>query len=259
MISIITDKGQEKADRIKLWAIVVWLLIWQAASCAVGQEILLVSPVSVLKRLLELVVQGGFWSSVGFSMLRIIGGFLAAAVLGIFLGSLSARSRWVREFLAPGVLTMKAIPVASFVILVLIWVPSQNLSVVISFLMVFPVIYTNVLKGIESTDEKLLEMAQVFQLSPIKKIRYIYVSQVLPFFQAGCSIALGLCWKAGVAAEVIGIPDGSIGEKLYKAKVYLDTPDLFAWTLVIILVSLIFEKVFLAGINKCVRYLERNG
>lgn len=259
MISITADKKQEKTNKIKLWAVVFWLLIWQGASSAVGQEILLVSPVSVLKRLLELGARGDFWASIGFSMLRIIGGFLAAMVLGILLGGLSARCRPVREFLAPAVVTVKAIPVASFVILVLIWVSSRNLSVVISFLMVFPVIYTNILEGIGSTDKKLLEMAQVFQLSSLRKIRYIYVSQVLPFFQAGCSIALGLCWKAGVAAEVIGIPDGSIGEKLYKAKVYLDTPDLFAWTLVIILVSLIFEKVFLAGIKKCVRYLERNG
>ena len=100
------------------------------------------------------------------------------------------------------------------------------------------------------------KMAQVFQVAD-EKIRYIYLSQVLPFFRSGCCVALGLCWKAGVAAEVIGIPDGSIGEHLYQAKVYLDTPDLFAWTVVIIVISLLFEKVFLGVIDWGVRKLER--
>ena len=113
------------------------------------------------------------------------------------------------------------------------------------------------LKGIESTDPELLEMAEIFQISLPRRIRYIYVSQVLPFFRAGCSVALGLCWKAGIAAEVIGIPDQSIGEMLYNAKVYLNTPDLFAWTVVIVLISLLFEKLFLAGIDWCVARLER--
>ena len=155
-------------------------------------------------------------------------------------------------------MVVKAVPVASFIILVLIWVPSRNLSVVISFLMVFPILYTNVLDGILSTDTlSFSRWHDVFATSPRSRIRYIYVSQVLPFFRTGCSIGLGLCWKAGVAAEVIGIPDGSIGEKLYNAKVYLNTPDLFAWTVVIVLISLLFEKLFLAMVDGAVIRLER--
>ena len=122
-----------------------WLLVWQGVSQVLGQEILLVSPVSVLRRLLELAVTADFWSSIAFSIIRIMGGFLLAALLGILLGALAAGVSPVRQLLEPAVLTIKSIPVASFVILVLIWVPSENLSVVISFLMVFPVIYTNVL------------------------------------------------------------------------------------------------------------------
>ena len=152
---------------------------------------------------------------------------------------------------------IKATPVASFIILVLIWVPSRNLSVIISFLMVLPVIYTNVLNGIRSTDPKLLEMARVFRVPLIRRIRYIYLSQLLPFLRTGFSLSLGLCWKAGVAAEVIGIPKGSIGEKLYEAKVYLETADLFSWTLVIVLISVIFEKLFLRLIDRGVALIEK--
>lgn len=257
MISITADKRKKKKGAIRLWAVVFWLLVWQAVSAAIGQEILLVSPVRVIKRLAELAVTGEFWQSIGFSLVRIAGGFLLAAVSSVIFAGLSAGIRSVRELLAPAVLTVKAIPVASFIILVLIWVPSRNLSVVISFLMVFPVMYTNLLKGIESTDRNLLEMAQVFRISLPRRIRYIYVSQVLPFFRGGCSVALGLCWKAGIAAEVIGIPEQSIGEMLYNAKIYLNTPDLFAWTVVIVMISLLFEKLFLAGIDWCVAQLER--
>ena len=227
----------------------VWLLVWQAVSTSIGQEILLVSPVVVLKRLTLLIQELSFWQSIGFSLIRILGGFLLAMSVGSVSAGLSARFRRIRELLAPAVLTVKAVPVASFIILVLIWVPSRNLSVVISFLMVFPIIYTNVLDGILSTDPRLLEMASVFEVPKRVQIRYIYVSQVLPFFRTGCSIGLGLCWKAGVAAEVIGIPQNSIGENLYNAKIYLDTAELFAWTMVIICISVLFEKGFLKLID----------
>ncbi len=161
MISITADRSDKKKRKIKIWAVVFWLLVWQGVSQVLGQEILLVSPVSVLGRLLELAVTADFWSSIAFSIIRIMGGFLLAAFLGILLGALAAGVPPVRQLLEPAVLTIKSIPVASFVILVLIWVSSENLSVVISFLMVFPVIYTNVLNGIESTDRKLLEMAEM--------------------------------------------------------------------------------------------------
>lgn len=256
---ISTTANKKKKRTIRLWAVAVWLLVWQAVSAWIGQEILLVSPVVVFRRLTELVREAGFWQSIGFSLVRILGGFLLAMAAGILAAGLSARFRRIRELLAPAVLTIKAVPVASFVILVLIWVPSRNLSIVISFLMVFPILYTNVLDGILGTDPKLLEMAKVFEVPKTVQIRYIYVSQVLPFFRAGCSVGLGLCWKAGMAAEVIGIPDGSIGENLYNAKVYLNTPDLFAWTVVIVLISLVFEKLFLAAVDQIVIRLERMG
>jgi NitT/TauT family transport system permease protein len=246
-----------KQDRIRAWAVVLWLAVWQAASMWIGKEILLVSPLKVLARLGELSITAEFWASIGFSLLRIGAGFLLAAALGTVLAALAARIRWVEELLAPAILTIQSIPVASFIILVLIWFSSRNLSFLISFLIVLPVIYANVLRGVRATDGRLQEMAKVFRVPAGRRIRYLYVPQVLPFFQAGCAVALGLCWKAGIAAEVIGMPQGSIGEKLQQAKVYLDTPDLFAWTLVIVLVSLLFEKVFLALLKRGVQALER--
>lgn len=259
------SKDPRSKRGLRPWAIAFWLAVWELTSLYIGQEILLVSPVSVLRRLAELATGAGdpkaaldFWASITSSFIRIIGGFLLASLSGTLLAALSGAFRPIRDLFAPAMSTIKAIPVASFIILVLIWVPSRNLAIVISFLMVLPVVYTNVLNGIASTDRKLLEMAQVFRVPLSRRIRYIYLSQVLPFLRSGLSLSLGLCWKAGIAAEVIGIPKGSIGEKLYEAKVYLQTADLFSWTLVIVLISVTFEKCFLALIDHLVRFVEQH-
>lgn len=250
------NKKASNGIKIKPWSVLLWLAVWQLASWRLNQPILLVSPTAVMIRLFELAGTIPFWQAVFFSLVRISAGFFSGILAGSLLAALSSRYLRLQELFAPVILLSKTIPVASFIILVLIWIPSKNLSVFISFLMVLPVIYTNVLEGIHSTDKELLEMAQVFSLPLWKKIRFIYVSQILPFFQSGCTISLGLCWKAGIAAEVIGIPDGSIGENLYNAKVYIDTPDLFVWTLVIVLISIIFEKCVLFLLKLLLKKLQ---
>lgn len=242
---------------LRPWAVLVWLLIWQLGAMAMDQQILLVSPIAVLIRLGTLAVEPSFWKAVGFSLLRITGGFFLGAAVGTVLAALSARLRRAEELLAPLLLAIKSIPVASFIILSLILFSSRNLSVLISFLMVLPVLYAGVLGGIRAMDKQMLEMAQVFQIPTPRRVRYVYLPQVLPYFRAACASALGLCWKSGIAAEVIGMPTGSIGERLQQAKIYLDTPDLFAWTLVIVLVSLAFERLFLALLQIATRYLGR--
>ena len=243
--------------RIRLWAVVFWLAVWQIASMVIHQDLFLVSPVRVVVRLGQLVAERDFWRSIANSLLRIGGGFLLAVVSGVVLGVLAARFRRVQELLAPLMLAVKSIPVASFIILALMLFSSRHLAVLISFLIVLPVIYTNVLAGIRSADRQLLEMARVFRIPAARRIRYIYLPQVLPYFLSACGVALGLSWKAGVAAEVIGMPEGSIGEQLQQAKIYLNTPDLLAWTVVIVLVSLGFEKLFLALIRRAAKRLER--
>lgn len=255
--SITNDRTKKKYRIIRILAVLFWLGIWQIASMWLGQEILLASPVSVLKKLSGLIFTVDFWQSIGFSFGRIIFGFTLAVVLGILLGIAAYASEVVEILLNPLISVIKSTPVASFIILCLIWIPSRNLSVFISFLMVLPVIYTNILTGIQQTDRQLLEMANVFEISMGRRIGYIYFSQILPYFITACRLSLGMCWKAGVAAEVIGVPSGSLGEKLYHAKIYLNTPELFAWTIVIIAISVLFEKCFLAVIDYLKRYVEQ--
>ena len=171
------------------------------------------------------------------------------AAAGIAGAALAGRFSIAEELLTPLVAAVKAVPVASFVILILIWVSSKNLSVVISFLMVFPILYTNTRNGLRELDTALLEMTDVFQVPRPVRLRWVILPQLYPYIRTGCSLSLGLCWKAGTAAEVIGIPNRSIGEHLYQAKIYLDTPGLFAWTAAIVYVSFCLEKAVLKGMD----------
>lgn len=220
-----------------------WLAAWQLASMAVDSRIVLVGPAEVACRLAELVCQGDFWVSMGLSLGRVVTGFGLAVVAGVALAAWASRSRVVEGLLAPLVGAVKATPVASFVVLLLMWVSSRRLSVAVSFLMAFPILYTNVLAGVRQTDPALLEMADVFGVSGWARVRTVYAAQVVPYLRAGLSLAMGLSWKSGIAAEVIGLPAPSIGIHLYDAKVYLDTPDLLAWTVVIVALSVGLEAL----------------
>ncbi len=241
----------------RIWAVLFWLLVWQLGSMAIGSEILLVSPLRVIQTLADMVRQMIFWRSVCFSFIRVFGGFLLGTALGCLLAVLSSRFQVVRELLSPLVLTVRTVPVASFIILALIWFSSKNLSVLISFLMVLPILYTGVLTGIRERDRELLEMARVFHVRPWRKLLMIDIPEVYPYFHSACRTALGLSWKSGIAAEVIGMPKGSIGEHLQQAKVYLDTPALFAWTVVIVLISLLCERLVLHGMDQGMKMLRR--
>lgn len=165
--------------------------------------------------------------------------------------------RWVETLLWPFFVTIKTVPVASFVVICLIWLSAENLSVFISFLIVLPVVYGNVLEGLKSEDKLMLEVGTVFKMPPLRKVLYIHLPQLKPFLMSACATALGMAWKAGVAAEIIGTPDGSIGKQLFYSKIYLDTDDLLCWTVIIVIISVLFEKLFMIGLRALYGRLER--
>lgn len=222
-----------------------WLFLWQAAALIIDNNIVFVGPVQVLCSLLAQIRTVEFWQTCLFSLSRICLGFLSAFFTAIVLGATSFRFSFIKELLTPVMLFAKSVPVASFVILALIWMGSKNLSIFIAYVVVLPIIYASTLSGLESTDQKLLEMSGIFRLPIFKKMKAIYIPALLPYLMSGINSALGMSIKSGVAAEVIGVPAASIGERLYTAKIYMDTADLFAWTLVIILATWLFERLFL--------------
>lgn len=229
----------------KTWIIAFWLLLWQLGAMIIDNRILLVSPIDTLRALSSLVVSWDFWKAIWFSFARISLGFLIAFLSGLCTGTLAYWKPIVDEFLAPPIHFMKSIPVASFVILALIWTGSKNLSVFISVIVVYPMIHVNTVAGLRSTDPKLLEMARVFRVPVWRQAISVYRIALYPYLASTFKTAFGMGFKSGIAAEVIGVPDGSIGEGLYMAKIYLSTGELFAWTLVIICLSVLFEHLVL--------------
>lgn len=226
-----------------------WLLVWQILSVAVGNKVLLVGPVETLRALILHAAEGAFWQACAGSVLRIGLGFVAGMLLGVILAVISAHKELAEEILAPVMLLLKTMPVASFVVLFLIWWSSSFLAVAISFCVTLPNLYLNTLEGMKSCDKKLLEMAKVFRIAGRDKFFYVYRPALKPFWDSAVCLAAGMSWKAGVAAEVIGLPSHAIGERLYMSKIHLDTAGVLAWTVVVVLLSVGFEK-FIRGIWK---------
>ncbi len=238
-------------------SIAFWLALWQLAAAIIGEGILLVSPLTVFVRLLELLSDSEFFSIIGFSFLRITIGVLLAMVLGTLLAVLAYKLPFMETLLRPLMGAVKAAPVASFVVIALLAVGSGYLSSLISFLMVTPVFYTSLLTGMKSVDPEYFEVAAVFGMLKCDRFRFIFMPYVTPHFSSACEVGIGIAWKAGVSAEVIGIASGSIGGELYDAKLNLETASLFSYTLVVIVISLVLEKLALHLISFIQRRLEK--
>ncbi len=236
----------------KIVPAIAWILIWQLLAIIVHNKVLLAGPLETVRALGSLAGTGDFWSSVGQTTCRILGGFLAGSVIGIGLAYAAYKKPVIESFLKPLVLTLKSVPVASFVILLLIWLGSRNISVIICLMVVFPILYLNTLEGLKSTDIKLLEMAHVFRMPGGRAVRYIFLPQLKPFWSGAFKLAIGMSFKSGIAAEVIGQPLHTIGNGLYLAKVYLETGELFAWTIVVVLIAFICEKILGLIIDKLI-------
>lgn len=222
-----------------------WLAIWQLIAFVLDNHILLATPLETAGELLRLIGERDFYAVIGRSLFRIALGFGTGFAVAVLLALCSSRVPVIEEILNPAMTLIKAVPVASFAVLLLIWWGSSFLAVAVCFTVVLPNLYINLLEGLKATDIKMLEMAQVFRLSLRNRFFYIYRPSLKPFLHSGLKLSLGMCWKSGVAAEVIGTPDFSIGERLYLSKVYLDTAGIFAWTAVVVGLSVLFEKVVL--------------
>ncbi len=223
----------------------IWIAVWFIAAAAVNSEILLPSPLLAARALIALLKTSDFYLSVVFSILRISCGFLLGAVLGVTLGSVTFFVSPLKAFFSPLMSVIKSTPVASFIVLLFVWFSNSTVAAITSTLIVLPVIWGAVFSALSGVDKNLIEMANTFSVSKKRIAKSIYIPSVMPYLKSAASTAMGLSWKAGVAAEVICNPKNSIGGGIYSSKVYLDTPSLFAWTFVVIIVSIILEKIII--------------
>ena len=221
-------------------------------------EILLPSPTQTADSLVTLAGTALFWKSLGLSMLRVLIGILCSVVIGTLLAVLTSASGFARALLSPLMGAVKSVPVACFIVLVFLWMNTATIPIFITALIVIPIVWSNVAQGIASTDGRLREVAQIFGFSRAKRLRVLYVPSVFPYFMAACRSALGMAWKAGIAAEVLAPPLFGIGKGIYLAKTDFDSATLFAWTFVIVIVSYAVEKLFVFALDRTARALHLN-
>lgn len=233
---------------------VFWIVLWQVIHMIIGQSILIPSPLSVFLRLCEFFTLGEFWISVATSLFRVLSGLFLGTVLGIVLAVLTAKVPLLKALFSPALHIVKATPVASFIILAILWLSVENVPVFTAMLIVLPAIWANTEKGILSVDKKLLEMGKVFKLSQKESFLRITVPSVKPFFIAALNSAVGMAWKAGIAAEVICPHGKSIGAALQDSKIYFETVDTFAWTAAVVILSVLLEKLLLHFTSKGGRF-----
>ena len=241
---------------------VFWLGVWQLAAFLVdlsvegkGNELLLPYPMTVLNALAHLVTDPAFWQTVALSLARILAGLAAGTLLGVLLALFTCASRWADLLLSPAIRVVRATPVASFIVLVLLWVYTGRVPTVISALMVLPVVWGNMARGIRETDPQLLELAHAYGFRPGKTLRLIYLPSVTPYFAAGLNTSVGLAWKSGVAAEVLCQPAVAIGTQVFRARITLEVPTLFAWTVTVVVLSLLLEAL----LTRLIRRMGRRG
>ncbi len=220
-----------------------WIGVWYLWALLTGQELLVPTPHKTLAVLFEFAKTGKFWLSVLFSTLRIVAGFLTGVLIGTLGGYLSVKIKLFDTLFSPILHLARAVPVASFILLAYVWIKTNFIPVFITALMVAPIIWATTVTAIGGIDKSLVEMGQVFRI-PKKEILFkIKFPQMAPAYFSSVVTALGLAWKSGVAAEVICYPQQSIGRLLYNAKTYLETPETFALTIVIVIISIVLEKL----------------
>ncbi|MDR2035463.1 MAG: ATP-binding cassette domain-containing protein [Coriobacteriales bacterium] len=225
--------------------LLVWILVWQVACLIAGNLILLASPLNTAVALFNNAVSLDFWLAITYSLIRIAAGFSLAFLAALVFGALAWRFSLFSSFFTPAMSFIKSVPIVCIIVLLLMWFGAPYVSAVAVFLVVFPALYFSVYEGLRHKDEKLNEMLQVFKMGRLQKLLVYYWPTLLPFLTTTSKLVVGISWKSGVAAELIGLPLGSIGERIYMAKITLSSADLFTWILVIVAISILCERLFL--------------
>lgn len=233
-----------------LLAVVFWLVVWQIASLLIDNKILLSGPIDVAVALTHNLLIPSFWATVVMSLAKIAAGFLMAMIMGLLLGALAWRYGLISTVLMPAIQFIKSVPIVCFIVLILFWTGSSYVSLFAVFLIAFPSFYSLTKEGLASHDKKMLQMLNVFDVPAICRVLTVYWYSLLPLFIANGKSVVGLCWKAGVAAELIGLPNNSLGEYIYQAKLTLSSADLLAWTVVIVIASVLCELLFIKALQK---------
>lgn len=232
-------------------AALFWLLVWEAASLAVGSSLIFPGPVDTIASLVSLTGSSDFYISLGRTLIRVFGGVILSVVLGILFGILSGFCKPVYHVVSPAVSVVRSLPVVSVIILLNLWLKSGIVPLAVTFFVCFPITWTNVVEGIRSTDPLLIEMAGLYRVPLVRQLRDLYLPSLRPYITASVMNAVGMGWKSTVTAEVLAAARPSVGMNLYYSKLYLETPQLFAWTVALVICSMLIEQLIKFLMKRC--------
>lgn len=228
----------------------IWLFVWQVGYWIVGKSALVPSPLSTLLTLGQMACEKAFYMHLGATFWRVVVGMTLSFGGAILLVLPSYKYQWVKVLFEPMIAFMKSTPIMAIIILALLWFESDWVPIFVCILMCYPIIYTNLLTGLGTLDHELKELNQVYHVKKALVIRKCYWPQLYPYVAASLQLGIGMAWKVVIAAEVLAIPKYAIGEALMNAKVYIETREVFAWIVVIILISQICEHAMVLLLKK---------
>ncbi len=223
--------------------LIFWLAVWEILARTLDARFIFPTVFDTFKTLFALLATSVFWKSFAFSLLRVLLGFFIGLAAGSLLAPLAFRFSICRALIAPMMSVIKATPVASFIMVLWCFIGSSPVPIVIGALMVAPLIYHNLYDAMRTHDAHLSEVCTVYNVNGYRKFRYLYLPQVMKFLIPSTVSGMGLCWKASIAAEIIAYTRDSIGRQIYIAKAFLEGAELFAYTIAVIIMSLLFERI----------------
>ncbi len=234
-----------KKAALSVGAVVFWILVWQVGATLANKKLIvhIPQPADTIRVFFSSCCEAEFWRTAGISLLHIVGGFMLAVAAGIVLGMLCSKSKIFDAFASPILRLIRTVPVAALIIVAWLWIPSGALPSFIAFLMVLPIVCSHTISGLNAVDAKLIEMAKVCSLSDAEIALKIKLPSISPHIREGCITGVGIAWKAGVAAEVIATPSGTLGALLSSAKTAIDYNEVFAVTLAVVLLSVFVENI----------------
>jgi len=239
-----TDFMFRKNLLITFAAFLLLFIVWKVLSVLMDSVIILPSPEQTISEAFRLMRTANFWHALAATLVRGFTGFALSFILGLVIGFPAGKYALFMQFIKPYILIIRSTPVLAIILIALIWFPADGVPVFVTVLMAFPVILQNVATGIQGTDIKLIEMAKVYRVGRRRLLFNLYLPSLLPYLRSGASSAMGLAWRVVIAAEILSQPLWGIGTGMQEARIRLETPRVFAWTLAALALSWLSDTAF---------------
>lgn len=222
---------------------VLLFIVWWIASVLINSDLILPSPQKVFDTGLHLLVTKAFWKSFGLTLCRIFLAFFISTVLGFAAGYVFSLCSFVKHFFEPYITILQVTPVVALILIVNFWFKSYTVPVVIAVLMTLPIMTNAVYNGFMCVDSKILQMTEVYKLSKVKIFFKVKLPSAKPSVFMGLNSIFGLTWKVVIAGEVLCLPKFSIGQLMQSGNIHLETTEVMALTILLILICFILQKI----------------